>query len=53
MESKADHVEMTLFVARYICTFFIFVLGLKAPGLTIVAEEDEEPLGIESDVSFS
>lgn len=32
---------MALFVTRYICTLFIFVLGLKAPGITSVVSEDE------------
>lgn len=44
MESKSDRIEMSLFVTRYICTLFIFVLGLKAPGITSIAGEDEELL---------
>lgn len=44
MQSKSDRIEMSLFVTRYICTLFIFVLGLKAPGITSIAGEDEELL---------
>lgn len=35
---------MSLFVIRYVCTLFIFVLGLKAPGIKSVAAEDEQLL---------
>lgn len=31
---------MTLFVARYITCLFVFVLGLKAPGLVAHREDD-------------
>lgn len=41
MQTKNDRIEMALFVTRYICTLFIFVLGLKAPGITSVVSEDE------------
>jgi ATP-binding cassette subfamily B (MDR/TAP) protein 6/ABC transporter ATM len=53
METRKDRIEMALFVTRYICTLFIFVLGLKAPGITSVASEDEEVLvDNENNVSF-
>lgn len=42
LESKQDRIEMALFVTRYVCTLFMFVLGLKAPGITSVAAEDED-----------
>lgn len=36
---------MALFVSRYITTLLIFVIGLKAPGLSWpYAQQDEEPL---------
>lgn len=41
MQSKQDRIEMAFFVTRYICTIFLFVLGLKAPGITSVVSEDE------------
>lgn len=41
MKDKEDRIEMSLFVTRYICTLFTFVLGLKAPGITSIASEDE------------
>uniref|UniRef100_U5EX21 ATP-binding cassette sub-family B member 6 n=1 Tax=Corethrella appendiculata TaxID=1370023 RepID=U5EX21_9DIPT len=34
MKSVKDKTEMGLFVSRYIATFFIFLIGLKAPGIT-------------------
>lgn len=45
---------MALFVTRYICTLFMFVLGLKAPGISSVAAEDEDNLVPETsnEVSF-
>jgi ATP-binding cassette, subfamily B (MDR/TAP), member 6 len=44
MKSKEERIEMAFFVARYVCTLFMFVLGLRAPGITSVASEMEEPL---------
>lgn len=44
MKDRKDRVEMSLFVTRYICTLFTFVLGLKAPGITSIASEDEQLL---------
>lgn len=35
---------MSLFVIRYVCTLFIFVLGFYAPGIKSVAAEDEQLL---------
>lgn len=53
LKDKTDRVEMSLFVTRYICTLFMFVLGLKAPGITSIAAEDEHVLinDNENDVS--
>lgn len=55
LKDKKDRIEMSLFVTRYICTLFIFVLGLKAPGITSIAAEDEHVLinGNENDVSLN
>ncbi|CAO1384049.1 unnamed protein product [Diamesa hyperborea] len=44
LKTKKDMIEMTLFVMRYICTLFIFVLGIKAPGINTVDIEDEDNL---------
>lgn len=44
MKNQDERIEMALFVTRYACTLFLFVLGLKAPGITSVASEMEEPL---------
>lgn len=44
MKSRTDRIEMGLFIARYVCTLFIFVLGLKAPGIQSIANEDESLL---------
>lgn len=41
VKTRRDRIEMSFFVARYVCTLFIFVLGLKAPGITSVLSEDE------------
>lgn len=38
--SLRDKVEMLLFVARYISSLLIFVLGLKAPGIANNREDD-------------
>lgn len=52
LKTRKDMIEMTLFVMRYICTLFIFVLGIKAPGISSVASEDEDNLvGNSNDVS--
>lgn len=55
LKDKKDRIEMSLFVTRYICTLFIFVLGLKAPGITSIAAEDEHVLinENENDVSLN
>ncbi|XP_005191059.1 ATP-binding cassette sub-family B member 6 [Musca domestica] len=34
LKTNKDKIEMGLFVTRYICSLLIFVLGLKAPGIT-------------------
>lgn len=44
LKTKKDKIEMGLFVTRYVSTLFMFVLGLKAPGITSIANEDEENL---------
>lgn len=36
-----DKIEMALFIIRYISTMFLFVLGLKAPG---ISRYNEDPL---------
>lgn len=44
METEKDRIEMGLFISRYICTLLIFVLGLKAPGIQSIENEDETVL---------
>lgn len=44
LQNRKDRIEMSFFVIRYVCTLFIFVLGLKAPGIKSVAAEDEQLL---------
>ncbi|KAG5682449.1 hypothetical protein PVAND_011801 [Polypedilum vanderplanki] len=44
MKSRTDKIEMGLFITRYICTLFVFVLGLKAPGIQSIATEEESSL---------
>lgn len=44
MTDRKDRIEMAFFVTRYVCTLFIFVLGLRAPGITSIASEDEQLL---------
>lgn len=44
MQTKRDKIEMGLFIARYVCTLLIFVLGLKAPGIQSIENEDETVL---------
>lgn len=51
MHSTKDTVEMTFFVLRYVCGLFIFILGLKAPGIVTHFEHDHERLVDENDVS--
>lgn len=52
LKTQKDRIEMSFFVTRYACTLFMFVLGLKAPGITSIANEDEELLvQNENDVS--
>lgn len=45
LTTTKDKVEFTLFVMRYTATLFIFVIGLRAPGITSTfAPEDYESL---------
>lgn len=44
-----DKVEMSLFVARYISCLFIFVLGLKAPG--ILTHRDDDYIHLQNDAN--
>lgn len=44
MNTKRDKIELGLFIARYICTLLVFVLGLKAPGIQSIENEDEAVL---------
>lgn len=44
-----DKTEITLFVMRYISCLLIFVLGLKAPGLTL--QNDEDYMHLENDTN--
>lgn len=39
-----DKVEFGLFVARYAATLFVFVIGLRAPGITSTQPEEYESL---------
>lgn len=55
METKRDQIEMSLFITRYICTMFVFVLGFKAPGIQSIEHEDEAVLidnSNQNDVSY-
>ncbi|XP_071454938.1 ATP-binding cassette sub-family B member 6 [Hetaerina americana] len=40
--STADKVEMSFFIVRYLSTLILFVLGLKAPGLTTAYNAGED-----------
>jgi Mitochondrial ABC-transporter N-terminal five TM region len=52
LKTEKDRIEMGFYVTRYVATLFMFVLGLKAPGITSVANEDEDLLvQNENDVS--
>jgi ATP-binding cassette, subfamily B (MDR/TAP), member 6 len=44
MKDRKERIEMGFFITRYICTLFVFVLGLRAPGLTSILSEDEARL---------
>lgn len=44
MKDRRERVEMAFFVIRYISTLFLFMLSLKAPGITSIASEDEANL---------
>jgi ATP-binding cassette, subfamily B (MDR/TAP), member 6 len=44
MKTKRDNIEMGLFITRYIGTMLCFVLGLKAPGIQSIENEDETVL---------
>lgn len=35
-----DQLEMSMFVTRYVCSLLIFVLGLKAPGISSNRDDD-------------
>ncbi|XP_046387791.1 ATP-binding cassette sub-family B member 6 [Ischnura elegans] len=50
LTSTADKVEMAFFIMRYLSTLILFVLGLKAPGLTTAynAGEDSDLIDEES-----
>lgn len=41
LQNTKDKIEMTLFVLRYISGLFIFVLGLKAPGIVSHYHDDD------------
>lgn len=45
--SLRDKVELSLFIARYICSLLIFVLGIKAPG--IVHNVDDEYIHLDQE----
>lgn len=51
MQTKKDRIEMALFVTRYICTLCTFVLGLKAPGMAIVSEDEVHLVEQENEVT--
>lgn len=51
LKTETDRIEMGFFVTRYVCTLFMFVLGLKAPGITSISSEDEDLLVNENEVS--
>lgn len=48
MKTRNDRIEMSLYVTRYVSTLFIFVLALRAPGITNASNEDEDVL-VEND----
>lgn len=50
--SMEDNLEMGLFVGRYISTMFIFVLGLKAPGIVQNSYENINTNNINSEQSM-
>lgn len=41
LETVKDKVEFALFIARYMITMLLFVIGLKAPGITSAQLSDE------------
>ncbi|KAG8212741.1 hypothetical protein J437_LFUL019677, partial [Ladona fulva] len=41
MRSLADKLEMVFFIVRYLSTLLLFILGLKAPGLTSACNDNE------------
>lgn len=51
LNSTKDKVEMTFFVLRYVSGLFIFILGLKAPGIVTHHDNDHDRLIDENDVS--
>ncbi|XP_046747696.1 ATP-binding cassette sub-family B member 6 [Diprion similis] len=40
LNSLTDQIEMSLFVLRYVTSLLIFALGLKAPGITDMVQND-------------
>jgi ATP-binding cassette, subfamily B (MDR/TAP), member 6 len=44
MKTRRDNIEMGLFITRYISTLLCFLLGLKAPGILSIENEDETVL---------
>ena len=51
LHSSKDKLEMAFFVARYISGLFIFILGLKAPGIVTPYDTEHDHLVDENDVS--
>lgn len=51
LSNTKDKVEMTFFVLRYVSGLFIFILGLKAPGIASHYDDDHDRLIDENSVS--
>lgn len=49
LHSTKDKLEMTFFVLRYICCLFIFILGLKAPGIVLYDNDNDHDRLIDED----
>uniref|UniRef100_A0A336KJI7 ATP-binding cassette sub-family B member 6 n=1 Tax=Culicoides sonorensis TaxID=179676 RepID=A0A336KJI7_CULSO len=45
LSTNKDKIEMGLFIGRYITTFLIFVIGLKAPGILYPTNDAYQNLG--------
>lgn len=43
LKTQTDRIELSLFITRYLCTLFLFVLGISAPGLRVTSY-DQSPL---------